>query len=825
MNPDARDPQARVAIDGKHLLLQGRPFRIRGTTYGSFTPRLDGEPFPERWQIKADFTAMVEAGLNTVRTYTVPPLDVLEVAEDAGLRLLVGLHYHDWRMEPETGRAVHRRVLNSGRRALADAMEQLAGRPSVIAVSVGNEVPADLVRLHGVRAIEDVLSTLVEELHAAGEDLLATYTNYPTTEFLQVWGQDLATFNVFLEQREAFRAYLRHLQVACGDLPVVITELGLAGDVHGERAQQEALEWQLRVVDECGCAGATVFSWTDDWAVGKEAVEGWGFGITRTDRRPKPALQTVSGWARSNTRDLRASWPPISVVVCAYNGDQLIEKCLSSLERCGYPHLEIIVCNDGSTDRTAEIARSFPCRVLDLPRLGLGSARNAGLAAATGEIIAFIDADAYCHPEWPFYLALSLGDNKTVATGGPNYPVPGAGLVERAVSLSPGGPVEVLLSDDRAEHVPGCNMAFRATALEEIGGFDPIYTAAGDDVDVCWKVQDRGLEVGFIPAAQVRHHRRDTVRRYLRQQLGYGRAEGMLSRRHSHHFNRMGQARWRGFIYGGLDLLPTILRPVVYHGQLGGAPFQSVVRRRPQTALRQASALMPWVMVLWIASLTVAAFSRWWFAVIVTSLGILAYAAAVALGVRPRPGDPDSVILRLLVTFFHVAQPIVRMGGRLIARSAATGVDSPPRWTGAREEWLLQVKRRLEGKRSIVRLSGPHSSGDLEVSVGPFTVARLTAAILWQAVPLYRLTFRPRAVSYTILVSAVASFILSWRVGAILSFALAVGGWLECLLISRRVGATIKWTTQGAPTWPSLTMPRDPHASAEAQSSADDVDV
>jgi GT2 family glycosyltransferase len=89
------------------------------------------------------------------------------------------------------------------------------------------------------------------------------------------------------------------------------------------------------------------------------------------------------------------------------------------------------------------------------------------------------------------------------------------------VSLSPGGPVEVLITDDRAEHVPGCNLAVRRTALEEIGGFDPAYTAAGDDVDVCWRLLDGSGRIAFSPAAVVYHHRRDTVRGYLRQQRGW----------------------------------------------------------------------------------------------------------------------------------------------------------------------------------------------------------------------------------------------------------------------------------------------------------------
>src|SRR5204863_231586 len=81
-------------------------------------------------------------------------------------------------------------------------------------------------------------------------------------------------------------------------------------------------------------------------------------------------------------------------------------------------------------------------------------ARNAGLEAATGEIVAYLDADAECHPEWPFHLVISLEGDSVAATGGPNPAPPGAPFAERAVAQAPGGPVHVLVADDRAEHVP-----------------------------------------------------------------------------------------------------------------------------------------------------------------------------------------------------------------------------------------------------------------------------------------------------------------------------------------------------------------------------------
>ena len=132
---------------------------------------------------------------------------------------------------------------------------------------------------------------------------------------------------------------------------------------------------------------------------------------------------------------------------------------------------------------SATLARGL----LQIPHSGLATARNEGFRAARGELVAYLDADAYPTPEWPYYLALALDRPDVGGVGGPNLPPrddpPGAQVVARA----PGGPVHVLTSDDRAEHVPGCNMAFWKIVLEEVDGFDPVYTAAGDDVDLCWR--------------------------------------------------------------------------------------------------------------------------------------------------------------------------------------------------------------------------------------------------------------------------------------------------------------------------------------------------
>ena len=740
---------------------------------------------------------MADIGLNAVRTYTLPTDDVLGLAAEAGLRVIVGLDYPDWRYELQPGGRTQRRVRDAGLRAVDEAMERCARRPDVLAISVGNEVPGDVVRVHGRGAVEDGLGALVEAVHAADPAMLATYTNFPTTEYLDVEGQDLVSFNVFLEDRQKLRRYLRRLQVVSGDRPLLISELGLGSALHGEEAQAESLAWQLREVDEAGCAGASVFGWTDEWTVAGHDVGGWGFGLTHEDRRAKPALAVVGRWAQSTVGELREQWPRVSVVVCAHNGDQLIARCLASLERSDYPDLEVIVCDDGSTDGTLAIAEQSPFMVLRLPRGGLSAARNAGLAAATGEIVAFLDADAHCHPEWPYRLALSLEDENVVATGGPNLPVSGVGFVERAVGASPGGPVEVLLGDDRAEHVPGCNMAFEREALLQIGGFDPIFTAAGDDVDVCWKLLDAGREIAFAPAAQVRHHRRDTLGGYLRQQVGYGKAERLLSGRHRHRFNSLGQARWAGFVYGGARALGRLLRPVVYHGRTGSALFQPVVGRPAEQIVSRLGAYVPLAAALAVLGL-LASLSLWWLAApALTIVLLMAYGATVAFAVRPDRGEPHPLRFRLFVGLLHLLQPLARAWGRLCGARADSLSEAPPHWLGDRLAWIETLGRELSDQGCTVKASEAHDRWDLDVTVGPLMRCRLTTAVVWNWQPLYRRVVRLRPASLVVLVPGFAVMLLNIWSGLFLVGAVFVAAGLEAVRLRRSCGKAIRRTTAG----------------------------
>jgi glycosyltransferase involved in cell wall biosynthesis len=668
----------RVAIDGKFFRRGAERFNFRGVTYGTFASREDGALYPERQQIKLDLEAMESAGFTVVRTYTLPPDDLLDVAADSGLRVFADVFFPDWRYLIGVSRREQHRVAREARREVEAAARRLAGIEQILALSLGNEIPADVLRWLGADFVADTIRQLSEVVREVDPRILVTYGNYPTAEYLPLPTLDFLTFNVYLERQEDLRRYLTKLQHLAGDRPLVLGEIGMnatagsAGDdPEGETRQADVLAWQLETAIERGVAGTCVFSWTDEWWVRNEPVRGWHFGLTSSDRHPKPVLSVVSQWNRRTVRDLDYPWPSISVVVCAFNAEDTIDECLRHACALDYPELEIILIDDGSTDATAAIARRHRrARVVTVPHGGLGAARNEGIRQAGGDVVAYLDSDAYPCPEWPYYLALGFDSSRVGGVGGPNLPPARDPVGAHIVARAPGGPVHVLVSDDRAEHVPGCNMAFWKEVLEGLGGFDPIYTAAGDDVDFCWKVLDHDWEIGFHPAALVWHHRRASLGTYLRQQRSYGRSEALVEARNPERFTGIGTARWRGHIYD--SLAPKFTRQRIYRGVYGAAAYQSVYQGGGfildlvhQVGVPAATLLL-FTLPLMVRSTWLAT------PAVLAALFLIGLVAVdTARTIPPRSLRRGRLRFRVGVALHHLLQPLVRTWGRSRSRSLA----------------------------------------------------------------------------------------------------------------------------------------------------------
>jgi GT2 family glycosyltransferase len=592
VSPEGSGP---VTARGKFFFIGREKFFAKGTTYGPFMTGSHGAPFPEKAVVEQDFSLMAELGANCLRTFTVPPIWLLDMAAAHGLRVLVGI---PWAQHVCFLKSAE--IRKSIRTAIAEGVKGCRKHPAVFAYLLGNEIPPDIIRWHGPERIRAFLRELMDVVKAIDPTALVSYANFPSTEYLQVDFTDFVCFNVYLHHQDAFRRYLSRLQNLAADKPLVLTEFGIDSIREGQQAQADILDWQVKTGFDMGVAGTTIFSWTDEWFTGGYSMDDWAFGLVDRNRNRKPSFAAVQKRYRSELPPRLSEYPRVSVVVCAYNAERTMDMCLASLERLNYPDYEIIAVNDGSTDRTLEIARKYEkVRVISQENEGLSAARNAGIAASTGEIIAFTDSDCVADPDWLTYMVEKFLSSGLSAVGGPNFPPPENALIPACVAASPGGPTHVLLSDDVAEHIAGCNMAFRREAIEQIGGFDPHFRVAGDDVDVCWRLQNEGYRIGFSPAAVVWHSRRNSISAYLKQQRGYGKAEALVYFKHPYRFNLIGQTRWLGRIYGDLSSSLLSRRPVIYSGVFGRGLFQTLYEP-PSSIISYLPFTLEWNIAAWL---------------------------------------------------------------------------------------------------------------------------------------------------------------------------------------------------------------------------------
>ncbi|MDH4279011.1 MAG: glycosyltransferase family 2 protein, partial [Acidimicrobiia bacterium] len=388
---------------------------VRGTAYGRFAPRSDGARYPEGPRLQADLASIAAGGLNTIRTFDVPPADLLSAAADMGLRVLVGLDYPDWRFEPFPDRSSGHRIAAAGLAAVDRLFERVDDPDVLLAVSVGRNLPADLVRVHHTEAVAETLSSIVGRIHELEPTVLATYTGRDDANALMtVDGCDLLSIVLGAECGKTFDRNLHRLQQAMPARPIVVTDLEppLTGETAVVQAQD--LADRLNALDRAGCAGATVATWVDEPLATEGPTTLRPASLATTDRALKPLGRCVEIWARQNVKDLRHTWPRVTALVRAHNSESTIERCLSALELSDYHDLEVIVCDEGSTDRTLALASRFPFEVLH-PERSDDTSRPNGLEAASGDIVAFLDADAVCHPLWPWFLALAFDSTDRVA--------------------------------------------------------------------------------------------------------------------------------------------------------------------------------------------------------------------------------------------------------------------------------------------------------------------------------------------------------------------------------------------------------------------------
>jgi glycosyltransferase involved in cell wall biosynthesis len=224
------------------------------------------------------------------------------------------------------------------------------------------------------------------------------------------------------------------------------------------------------------------------------------------------------------------------VIIAAFNAEQTLGDQLAALSRQQVPFdWELLLCDNGSTDGTAALVRSWQNRLPQLSlvdasaRRGASAARNIGAWVARAALLAFCDADDVVADDWLLHMQRALTQSTLVA---------GAG--ETAL-LNPSGQASVSWSVDTVITKPywpqypaaaSSNLGVSAAALREIGGFDESLRT-GEDIDLCWRMQLAGARLERHPEVVVHIRKRIGVAAVFRQAYSYAAGDRQLKHKYA----------------------------------------------------------------------------------------------------------------------------------------------------------------------------------------------------------------------------------------------------------------------------------------------------
>jgi cellulose synthase/poly-beta-1,6-N-acetylglucosamine synthase-like glycosyltransferase len=247
----------------------------------------------------------------------------------------------------------------------------------------------------------------------------------------------------------------------------------------------------------------------------------------------------------------------ISVVVPTKNSQRMIEKCLNSLTSQSYSNYEIIIVDGHSVDDTIKIVSKFPVRIVFEDGGTRASACNVGISHSRGEIVAFTDDDCIVPKGWLEKIAKHFDDPNVAVVGGPGLTPPDSDKWEKTF-----GAIRTLIIKSTnelgpVEQIPGCNSAYRKSALVEIGGFvEDLPTA--EETELHFRIMKSDLELVYDSELAVHHYPRVNLAKFLKQNFRYGVGKGLMLRLHP------SALKISDIIAVALILVPLILLPILY---------------------------------------------------------------------------------------------------------------------------------------------------------------------------------------------------------------------------------------------------------------------
>jgi cellulose synthase/poly-beta-1,6-N-acetylglucosamine synthase-like glycosyltransferase len=233
---------------------------------------------------------------------------------------------------------------------------------------------------------------------------------------------------------------------------------------------------------------------------------------------------------------LSESLPQVSVIIPIYNGEADLPELLACLAAQTYPkqQVEFLLVDNGSTDRTWELlqATSWIKPIQESTIQSSYAARNAGIQAAQGEILAFTDADCRPEPQWLMDLVAGFADPTIGLVVGEIKALAGSTLLERYADRQDTLSQKHTLAHKFCPYGQTANLGVRATVFAETGLFRP-YLTTGGDADMCWRIlRETNWQCSFAESAIVRHHHRETLSELLSQWRRYGKSNQYLHQLH-----------------------------------------------------------------------------------------------------------------------------------------------------------------------------------------------------------------------------------------------------------------------------------------------------
>ena len=216
-------------------------------------------------------------------------------------------------------------------------------------------------------------------------------------------------------------------------------------------------------------------------------------------------------------------------MVPVYNGASTIARTVECLLRQSYSPDEIIVVNDGSTDQTAEVLRTFGQKIVVIakPNGGPASARNMGIKRATAKLIAFTDSDCLPDRNWLAHLVAGFDEDSIAGVGG-RIESAGTEMIGQYIDFvgflnpqsDPQGEIPYLIT---------ANACFKREVLIQVGGFSERFRKpGGEEPELCWRIRQLGYQFSFSQEALVLHHHRQTVHSFIKTLLNYGEGTYIL---------------------------------------------------------------------------------------------------------------------------------------------------------------------------------------------------------------------------------------------------------------------------------------------------------